>query len=91
MSPRIADVLRELTGAELRSDVQISDYRKPHNLDLLKHYIFTPKAPAIKKSSVELLHTLCKAFGPGVTENILRSLWPTTSASRSARLSRQPC
>ena len=69
MSPRIADVLRELTGAELRSDVQISDYRKPHNLDLLKHYIFTPKAPAIKKSSVELLHTLCKAFGPGVTEN----------------------
>jgi hypothetical protein len=69
MTPRIGEILRELTGAEFRSDVQIADYWSDRNVDLLEHYIFTSQAPAPKKSSVDLLRTFCEAFAPGVTEN----------------------
>ncbi|MBI4510271.1 MAG: hypothetical protein HY698_11610 [Deltaproteobacteria bacterium] len=69
MKVRVSDVLRELTGAEFRSDVQVADYWSERNLDLLKHYIFTLDAPKGKKSSVELLHTFCEAFAPAATEN----------------------
>lgn len=69
MTTRVGDVLRKLTGADFRSDVQLTDYWSVHNLDLLKHYIFTTQAPAGKKSSVELVQMFCEAFAPGTVEN----------------------
>ncbi len=69
MTTRVGDVLRKLTGADFRSDVQLTDYWSAHNLDLLKHYIFTTQATAGKKSSVELVQMFCEAFAPGTVEN----------------------
>jgi len=69
MTPRIGDVLRELSRVEFRADVQVAHYWTPHNLDLLKNYIFTSKAPSGKKSSVSLLHTFCEAFASAASEN----------------------
>ncbi len=69
MTLQVGDVLHELTGADFRSDVQIADYWSVHNLDLLKHYIFTSQAPVGKKSSVDLVRTFCEAFTPGAPGN----------------------
>ncbi len=69
MTNRVRDVLRELTGADFRSDVQLADYWSPHNLDLLRNYIFTTQATVGKKSSVDLLQLFCEAFTPGTAEN----------------------
>lgn len=69
MTNRVCDIVRELTGANFRPDVQIADYLSEVNLELLRHYIFTSRAPAGKKSSVDLLKSFCEAFVPGATEN----------------------
>ncbi len=69
MTIRVRDVLRELPGADFRSDVQLTDYWSPNNLDLISNYIFTTQATAGKKSSVDLLQSFCEAFIPGTAEN----------------------
>ncbi len=57
------------SDAEFRSDVQLDAYEKPHNLALLKSYLFTAAAPAGWSSSLGILNTLIDTFNNGRLEN----------------------
>jgi hypothetical protein len=65
----LGEFVQGLSEAEFRSDVQLSSYRRPENLDLVKSYIFTGKAAEGKKSSAELLRLLAEAYMPGNVPN----------------------
>lgn len=65
----LGEFVQGLSEAEFRSDVQLSSFRRPENLDLVKSYIFTGKAVEGKKSSAELLRLLAEAYMPGNVPN----------------------
>ena len=65
----LSEFVQELSEAEFRSDVQLSSFWQPENLDLVKSYIFTGKAAEGKKSSAELLKLLSEAYMPGNVPN----------------------
>jgi hypothetical protein len=67
--PSIEEVVSTSSGAEFRNDVQLSQFRSEHNLELAKDFIFTAKAAPGRKSSLELLRFLCEAFMPGASPN----------------------
>jgi len=69
MTVNIDQIVSPNATAEFRNDVQLLDYRSEHNEKLLEGYIFTRKAVAQKKSSVDLLKLLCESYTPGMNPN----------------------
>ena len=69
MSLYIKDVVTTSKKSEFRNDVQLPHFRSSQNLNLVEGYIFTRKAVAPKKSSIELLKLLCEAYLPGKQPN----------------------
>ena len=68
-TPTVEEVVSTSSKAEFRNDVQLSQYRSSHNLELAKDFIFTRKASTGRKSSIELLKYICEAFMPGASPN----------------------
>ncbi len=69
ITPVLGEFVKGLSEAEFRSDVQLSSYHRPENIDLVKSYIFTSKAAEGKRSSAELLRLLAEAYMPGNVPN----------------------
>jgi hypothetical protein len=69
MSYKIKEIVKASSTSEFRNDVQLSEYRSEHNLKLVEGYIFTRKAVAQKKSSIDLLKHLCEAYTAGRNPN----------------------
>ncbi len=69
LTPLIEDVVSASSSAKFRNDVQLAQYHSEHNLELAEDFIFTRKAAAGRKSSIELLKHTCEAFMPGAPPN----------------------
>ena len=69
LTPLIKDVVTASSSAKFRNDVQLAQYHTEHNLELARDFIFTRKAAAGRKSSIELLKYTCEAFMPGAPPN----------------------
>ncbi len=65
----LRDLVEVNGNAEMRSAVQLSSFRRPENLALLRSYLFTDRSAGRKKSSAELLRLFCDAFVDGRMEN----------------------
>src|ERR1039457_729895 len=68
-TPLIEEVVSASSSAKFRNDVQLAQYHGEHNLELAEDFIFTRKAAAGRKSSIELLKHTCEAFMPGAPPN----------------------
>ncbi len=69
LMPLIEEVTIASSSAEFRNDVQLAQYRTKNNLELARDFIFTRKATAGRKSSIELLKLICEAFMGGTPPN----------------------
>ncbi len=67
--PLVDEVANASSGAELRNDVQLAQFRSEKNLELAREFIFTRKAAAGRKSSTELLKLICEAYMGGSPPN----------------------
>ena len=65
----IGELIHLDADAEFRSDVQLDAIEKPHNLGLLRSYLFTSQAPTGSVSSIEILTTLIQTFTNAHLEN----------------------
>ena len=65
----IGELVRLDPDAQFRSDVQLDAYDKPHNLGLLKSYLFTSQAPTGYESSIDILKTILQAFTSNRLDN----------------------
>jgi hypothetical protein len=66
---RVRDIVTDNPNARFRNDVQLSSFRSSDNFDLVKSFIFTRKAAQGKRSSLDILQTICDAFLPARNPN----------------------
>jgi hypothetical protein len=65
----LKEVVRRNNNAAFYSDVQLSSYRGPENLELAKSFIFIGKTAGSRRASLDLLGQVCNAYLPGNQPN----------------------